>query len=90
VGCKGIARDISARKGAEEALKEVEEKFRSIVETTNEWIWAIDLEGTYLYESGRRKNSRYTPERFLAQCKCFSFTMKDGSEVEKAAAAMDQ
>ncbi|MDX6575193.1 MAG: hypothetical protein QOE96_1146, partial [Blastocatellia bacterium] len=49
VGVQGIARDISARKGAEEALKDSEEKFRSIVETTNEWIWAIDLEGNHTY-----------------------------------------
>lgn len=49
VGVQGIARDISARKGAEEALKDSEEKFRSIVETTNEWIWAIDLDGNHTY-----------------------------------------
>jgi PAS domain S-box-containing protein len=49
VGVQGIARDITARKGAEEALKDSEEKFRSIVETTNEWIWAIDLEGNHTY-----------------------------------------
>jgi PAS domain S-box-containing protein len=49
VGVQGIARDISSRKGAEEALKDSEEKFRSIVETTNEWIWAIDLEGKHTY-----------------------------------------
>ena len=49
VGVQGIARDITARKGAEEALKDSEEKFRSIVETTNEWIWAINLEGKHTY-----------------------------------------
>lgn len=50
-GVQGIARDISARKSAEEALKDSEEKFRSIVETTNEWIWAIDLEGNHSYSN---------------------------------------
>jgi PAS domain S-box-containing protein len=48
-GVQGIARDISARKTAAEALKDSEEKFRSIVETTNEWIWAVDLEGNHTY-----------------------------------------
>jgi PAS domain S-box-containing protein len=49
VGVQGVARDITARKAAEEAVRESEEKFRSIVETTNEWIWAIDAEGRYIY-----------------------------------------
>jgi len=49
VGVQGIARDITSRKGAEDALKESEEKFRSIVETTNEWIWAIDRDGKHTY-----------------------------------------
>jgi PAS domain S-box-containing protein len=49
VGVQGMARDITARKEAEEAVKDSEGKFRSIVETTNEWIWAIDVEGNYNY-----------------------------------------
>jgi len=49
IGVQGIGRDITSRKTAEDALKESEEKFRSIVETTNEWIWAIDLEGKHTY-----------------------------------------
>jgi PAS domain S-box-containing protein len=49
VGVQGIARDITSRKAAEYALKESEEKFRSIVETTNEWVWAIDLDGRHTY-----------------------------------------
>ncbi len=49
VGVQGVARDITARKGAEEALRDSEEKFRSIVETTNEWIWALNLDGKHTY-----------------------------------------
>src|ERR1044072_7017931 len=46
-----MARDITDRKAAEEAVKDSEEKFRSIVETTNEWIWAIDVAGNYTYSN---------------------------------------
>ncbi|MDB5948509.1 MAG: sensor protein, partial [Massilia sp.] len=41
--------NITERKRAEEALRESEEKFRSIVETTMDWIWSIDAEGRLLY-----------------------------------------
>jgi two-component system, NarL family, sensor histidine kinase UhpB len=39
------------RKRAEQALRESEEKFRSLVETTSEWIWSIDLEGRLNYSN---------------------------------------
>lgn len=45
----GILQDITARVRAEEALYQSEEKFRTIVETTKEWIWEIDLTGRHVY-----------------------------------------
>jgi two-component system cell cycle sensor histidine kinase/response regulator CckA len=39
------------RKRAELALKESEEKYRSFVETTNDWIWSIDREMSITYSS---------------------------------------
>jgi PAS domain S-box-containing protein len=41
--------NVTERKRAEEALRESEEKFRSIVETTMDWIWSIDAQGRLLY-----------------------------------------
>ncbi len=32
-----------------EALRESEEKFRSIVEASRDWIWAIDIRGIHIY-----------------------------------------
>jgi PAS domain S-box-containing protein len=37
------------RKQILENLRKSEEKFRSIVETTNEWIWSIDIAGNITY-----------------------------------------
>jgi PAS domain S-box-containing protein len=42
IGASGIARDITARKLAEEAIKESEVRYRRIVETTNEGVWLLD------------------------------------------------
>jgi PAS domain S-box-containing protein len=41
--------NITDRKRAEEALRDSEERFRSIVETTEDWIWSIDVKGCLLY-----------------------------------------
>jgi PAS domain S-box-containing protein len=43
--------DITDRRRAMEALKESEEKFRSLVETSSDWIWEVDADGVYTYAS---------------------------------------
>ncbi|MDB5842085.1 MAG: hypothetical protein JWQ23_4037 [Herminiimonas sp.] len=55
--------NITERKRAEEALRDSEEKFRSIVETTKDWIWSIDPEGRVLYANPAVESVLgYTPE----------------------------
>ncbi|HWT84019.1 MAG TPA: PAS domain S-box protein, partial [Candidatus Methylomirabilis sp.] len=46
-----IHRERNRTRLAEQALRQREEKFRAIVETTKEWIWAIDLEGRHNYSN---------------------------------------
>ncbi|MBK1717644.1 PAS domain S-box protein [Thiocystis violacea] len=45
------ARQRAALREAEQALKASEERFRTLVETTLDWIWEIDAQGRYTYVS---------------------------------------
>jgi two-component system cell cycle sensor histidine kinase/response regulator CckA len=51
LGYRGIDRDITERKQAEEALREKEEFIRALLETSRDWIWAIDLRGVHTYSN---------------------------------------
>jgi PAS domain S-box-containing protein len=47
----GVVYDVTDRKLTERALNDSEEKFRSIVETTSEWIWTIDRNARLTYSN---------------------------------------
>src|SRR5580765_6417475 len=54
---------IAERTRVEQALRESEEKFRAIVETTREWIWATDQRGFLTYSNPAVKTILgYDPE----------------------------
>ena len=56
VGMTGSFCDITERKKAEMALKESEQKFRDLTETTSDWIWEVDSSGVYTYTSPKVKD----------------------------------
>ncbi len=49
IGFRTLARDITQRKQAEEALKKSEERYRSILETMDEMYTENDLKGKYTF-----------------------------------------
>ncbi len=51
IGVRGTAHDITERKLAAQALWRSEEQFRSMVETTSDWIWETDESARYTYAS---------------------------------------
>ena len=51
VGVSAIGQDVTERKRAEQAIRESESKFRAFVETTEEWVWAMDVDAVHTYSN---------------------------------------
>jgi len=62
-----IATDITRRKEAEERLRESEEKYRNIVETSNEGIYLVDDEAKITYANKIMETSGYTLEEIVGR-----------------------
>ncbi len=63
-----VVRDISERMRAEERLRESEEEFRNLVESTSDWVWKVDERGVCTYTSPRVHDMLgYTPEEVVGK-----------------------
>ena len=75
-----VARDVTVSKLAAEGLKESDEKYRSLVEATSDWIWEVDIEGVYTYTNSKIKDILgYEPEEILGKTP-FDFMVPDEQE----------
>ena len=64
----GIITDITKEKNAETALKLSQEKYRALVETTEDFVWEVDQNGCYTYCSPQVENLLgYRPEDMLGK-----------------------
>ena len=55
-GVFGVAADVSRRKRSETQLRATKERFRTLVETTSDWVWEIDSDAVYTYASPKVKD----------------------------------
>jgi PAS domain S-box-containing protein len=81
IGVLAMLTDINERKKAEEKLRESEEKYRNIIETTNEGIVVIDseLKITYINKKLLEKGG-YLPEEVIGRL-WLDFTDEEGKIV---------
>jgi len=64
----GTALDITGRKMADTALRESELRFRTLVETSTDWIWEVDENSVYVYSSPKvRELLGYEPEEIIGR-----------------------
>lgn len=64
----GISEDITERKRREKLLRFSEERFRSLVEATSDWLWETDAQGMYTYASPKVKDILgYEPSEVLGK-----------------------
>ncbi|MHC4658345.1 MAG: PAS domain-containing protein, partial [Planctomycetota bacterium] len=67
-GILGIFWDITEPKQAEQALRGSEHRFRSLVETSSDWVWEIDQNNIYTYASPKVKDLLgYEPEEVVGK-----------------------
>ncbi len=68
VGASTIARDITDRNRAEDALRESETRYRSLIETTHDVVWAVDANGriTFLNQEAQQVYGR-DPQELLGR-----------------------
>ncbi len=82
-GYIGVNRDITQRRQAEQALRESENKYRQLVETLQEGIWAIDQEGYTTFANPRMAEMLgYTLDEMLG-AHLFSFMDEEGVKIAK-------
>ena len=65
-GVIGVTRDVTERKRAEEALRESEEKYRTMAESISDMVWMMDMEGRVTYCNRATKNLLgYEPDELV-------------------------
>jgi PAS domain S-box-containing protein len=60
--------EVAGQQKAKQALEENANHFRALIESTSDWIWEVDAEGTYLYSSPTVQDFLgFTPEEMVGK-----------------------
>jgi PAS domain S-box-containing protein len=68
IGFRGIARDVTARKEMEEAIRQSEERYRTIIEQMEDGYFEIDLDGKFTFVNDAEcRNLGYSREELIGK-----------------------
>jgi PAS domain S-box-containing protein len=74
---RDLREEMDRRLSVEQRLRESEERFRGLVETTSDWVWEVNAELVYTYVSPRvRDLLGYEPEEVVGR-RPFDFMPRD-------------
>jgi PAS domain S-box-containing protein len=80
-GVDKLTEEVAHRKKTEEELRESRKRFRSLVETTSDWIWEVDRNGVYTYASPKVEALLgYVPEEVIGKT---PFDLMPAEEAER-------
>jgi PAS domain S-box-containing protein len=81
----GVFRDVTEPRRTEQALRESEQRFRALVETTSDFVWEVDRNCFYTYASPRVKDLLgYNPEEVVGK---MPFDLMPRDEADRVAKA---
>jgi len=82
-GFRGVARDVTERKKAEEALEASEKKYMNVVENSPDIIYCLDPEGRFTFVGGALKSLLgYSPQELLGRHFQSIMRPEDGNRTE--------
>ncbi|HYD56371.1 MAG TPA: PAS domain S-box protein, partial [Burkholderiales bacterium] len=84
-GYRGVSRDVTERKRAEQALAESEARFRDLADNTSDFIWELDAQMRFTYASGSLKTLLgQAPESLLGHMPVEFMPPEDATRVGRA------
>lgn len=80
----GVLHDVTSRKKSEKALSDSEGRFRSLIETTSDWVWEVNEKFIYTYVSSRiRDILGYEPAEVIGKTPFDLMPMREASRVTR-------